>query len=325
MTTPPRSFEGPFVFINRDATNIKLRSADEAYAIGSHVSGRYTRWSKTSRLRDPNTGKAKLLTHSSTGDSPEDETAEDNDRAFSSQSSSPEARPQLRRSSTSQKKVVLLKASVEHRSRSQGRQFPPSLITILQNGNSDPFSASSVPITPLDNHLITTWQTILVQTVYPSEVLNKVPLISPESADMLGSPERMHFLLAWSLGLQLSAMPVSETKKRLEIKALMHKTAGLKTLQKNLPTMAKLTAIRAVWHLLGAEFYGGNSVAALTHFRAMITMVQSIGGLQSLPWELRKLIVVSDMTLSSMMGTKSAFNVVCLLSTLIHLFIQQLC
>lgn len=128
---------------------------------------------------------------------------------------------------------------------------------------------------------------------------------------MLACLERIHFMLAWALMLQLSAMPASQTKKDLTVKDLTHKSAGINALQNNLPTMAKLTAIRAVWHFLGAEFYGGDSDAALTHFRAMVDMVRSIGGLENLPWELRKLIVVSDMTLSGMLGNKSAFDVVC--------------
>jgi hypothetical protein len=194
----------------------------------------------------------------------------------------------------------------------------------MQHGNSDPFSASSVQITPFNNYLITTWQTIFNQTVYPREVLSKVPMTSSESADMLACPERMHFLLTWALSLQLSAMPASQTKSKLEVKNLTHKSAGMNLLKKNLPTMAKLTAIRAVWHLLGAEFYSGNTAAASTHFRAMVHMVQSIGGLKSLPWELRKLIVVSDMTLSGMLGTRSAFDVVCVISRSFHPDVETL-
>ena len=74
--------------------------------------------------------------------------------------------------------------------------------------------------------------------------------------------------------------------------------------------MAKLTAIRAVWHLLGAEFYAGNYAAAKTHFRAMVDMVKLIGGLGVLPWQLRKLIVVADMTLSGVLATRSGFDIV---------------
>lgn len=51
-------------------------------------------------------------------------------------------------------------------------------MTMLQHGNSDPFSASSVQITPFNNYLINSWQNIFVQTVYPSEVLSKVSLAS---------------------------------------------------------------------------------------------------------------------------------------------------
>ena len=313
----PKPFQGPFLFINKDATNIKQRSADEAYAIGSHVSGRYARWSKTSRLRRVDTVKSKLVTKPITPEWPERETTEDAYHTASTQPPS-STKSYVQRNSSSQTTTGSSIAISKHPRRSLVRQSSPNLMTLMQHGNSDPFSASSVQITPFNNYLITTWHTIFTQTVYPSEVLSKVPMTSSESADMLACPERIHFLLAWALMLQLSAMPASQTKNRLEVKALTHKSAGMNFLQKNLPTMAKLTAIRAVWHLLGAEFYSGNSTAALTHFRAMVNMVQSIGGLKSLPWELRKLIVVSDMTLSGMLGTRSAFDVVCVVSSSVH-------
>ena len=181
----------------------------------------------------------------------------------------------------------------------------------MQHGNSDPFSTSSVEITPLNSYLIKTWQNIFMQTVYPSSVLKIVSIPNDENADIIASPERIHFLLAWALMLQHSATPDgSQTKTQLEMAALNHKSAGMNSLRRTLPTMAKLTAIRAVWHLLGAEFYAGNYAAAKTHFRAMVDMVKLIGGLGVLPWQLRKLIVVADMTLSGVLATRSGFDIV---------------
>lgn len=313
MTTTTKPFQGPFLFINRDATNIKHRSADEAYAIGSHVAGRYTQWSKISRLRNANTTKPKVSATPITRCRSENETTGEEHETPSTQRI-PSATCNAQREIPRRKTVGSSPASPNRLLRPLVQQTHLSPVTLVQHGNSDPFSASSVEITPFNHFLITTWQSIFMQTVFPSEILQKssTSLMSynEESADMIGCAERLHFLLAWTLMLRLSSMPASQTKKQLEVEALTHKAAGMASLQKHLPTMAKLTAIRAAWHLTGAEFYSGNSAAALTHFRAMVNMVKSVGGLKQLPWELRKLVVVCDMTISGSSKIKSAFNVV---------------
>ncbi|OQV04706.1 hypothetical protein CLAIMM_09555 [Cladophialophora immunda] len=188
----------------------------------------------------------------------------------------------------------------------------PSPSTLMQHGNSDPFSASAVQITPQNHSLIATWQTIFVQTVIPSEIQKSstsLTVWNTEGIDMIECAERLHFVLAWTTLLQSTTMPTLQMKKQLMLEALSHKAAGIVTLRKNLPTLARLTAIRAVWHLMGAELYSGYLTAALTHFHAMVDLVVSGGGLDSLPWELKKLVIVSDMTMSAARKTKPTFKV----------------
>ncbi|OAP62302.1 hypothetical protein AYL99_04505 [Fonsecaea erecta] len=97
-------------------------------------------------------------------------------------------------------------------------------------------------------------------------------------------------------------------KKQLMVKAVAYKVAGIAKLRKNLPTLTNLTAIRAVWHLMGAELYNGYLTAAVTHFHAMVNLVASVGGLDSLLWELKKLVIVSDTMIASARKTKPAFE-----------------
>src|ERR1700733_11764593 len=47
----PQVFQGSFLFVNKNATNLKSRSPDEAFTIGSHVFGRYARWRKIARVK----------------------------------------------------------------------------------------------------------------------------------------------------------------------------------------------------------------------------------------------------------------------------------
>jgi len=74
------------------------------------------------------------------------------------------------------------KATSRHPLSSLVRQSCPNPTTSMQHGNSDPFSASSVQITPFSHYLITTWQTI-ADRPHPSE-LSKFPMTSSESADL---------------------------------------------------------------------------------------------------------------------------------------------
>jgi hypothetical protein len=308
MTTAT-PYQGPFLFINRDASNIKHRSPDEAYAVGSHIAARYTQWSKISRLRVSRITRPKLNTQAITRERSDNETTADEAETCWTVSNS--SATYDRQQHISQGKSVTTATQARKRAlQSLVRQTSPNPMTLMQHGNSDPFLTSSVEITPLNSYLIKTWQNIFMQTVYPSEVLKRISVTSDENADIIACPERIHFMLAWALMLQHSGMPESETKKKLEMEALNHKSAGMNSLRRKLPTMAKLTAIRAIWHLLGAEFYAGNFAAAQTHFRALADMVKSVGGLGSLPWQLRKLIVVADMTLSGAVATSSGFDVV---------------
>src|SRR5271170_1491985 len=47
----PQFFQGNFLFVNKNATNLKSKSPDEAFTIGSHIFGRYARWRKVARVK----------------------------------------------------------------------------------------------------------------------------------------------------------------------------------------------------------------------------------------------------------------------------------
>lgn len=306
---PTHSYKGPFLFVNKNPANLKDRSTDEAFAIGSHVSGPYTKWHKSARVRTLLPSEPTLRTEA------RQETILEKEELkkcieISSTQSTPLASHDVRRHIPHRKVAT---ASPHRSFQTPLRRTRSNPASLVQHGNSDPFSAAPVEITPLNHFLLTTWQGIFWQTVLPSELLQMVPMptiICNEGIDFISSAEKMHFQLAWTLSLQLSAMPDSQAKKTLEVEALVHKAKGMNKIQKTLPTLPKTTAIRAIWHLMGAEFYSGNSTAALTHHRALVALVKSAGGLASLPWDLMKLVAVADMTLSQFANRRSLFDVV---------------
>ncbi|KAK5045691.1 hypothetical protein LTR84_009060 [Exophiala bonariae] len=185
--------------------------------------------------------------------------------------------------------------------------------TLIQHGNSDPFSASPIRITPRYHSLISTWQSVFTQTIIPSgsqKTATTLMAWENEGIEMIKCAEQLHFILAWTSLLQSFTMPASQLKEQLRMQSLAHSTAGIASLRKNLPTMAKLRTLRAVFHLMGADLYSGYLPAAVSHFHALVDIVMSIGGFNHLPWETQRYIVISDLTISAAIkDTKPVFGV----------------
>jgi len=277
---------------NNDATNMQCGDAEEAMAIHSQISRPYTITSRTrqatrywSETQDSGT---------STGDPGfQDLLPPDKD----------------------------VRHTLEEETEAPGGSAPPvedhtylRPNTLMQHGNSDPFSASPIRITPRHHSLITTWLSAFTQTIIPSgsqKTATSLMAWENEGMEMIECAERLHFILAWTSLLQSFTMPASQLKEQLRIQSLAHKTAGIASLRKNLPTMAKLRALRAVYHLMGAELYSGCLAAAVSHFHALVDIVMSIGGFIHLPWETKRYVVICDLTISAAIkDTKPGFDVV---------------
>jgi hypothetical protein len=350
----PQAFQGSFLFVNKNATNLKSRSPDEAFTIGSHVFGRYARWRKIARvkprrvtyfaqprlLRIPpnsndvdeekdviskaaakgatgvrNDGKQTTIPRSRTGSAPGSSTTKSAMRRPSESSTlgrNQEAEA-LQGSAGSDSEHALnpsvlpvrsTRARIEQHSELLNRSLQSSLRSPLQKGNSDPFSAAVLPITPFMASLINVWQGVYLETVWPIDAgaAWRAPALlswQNDCRDMIASKARLHGLLTWTLMLQIGSLPESPKRAELLLQFLIHKNKCLESLRRDLSQGAtNLTMVPVLWHLTGAEFYSGDLNTATVHFTALKAMVESCGGLQALPWAMRTLVVVADMTLS---------------------------
>ena len=98
-------------------------------------------------------------------------------------------------------------------------QYPPNPFTPLQKGNSDPFSAASIEITPKVNELLL-WQGVYLETVWPREAPAPLTLWKNEGQQIISSKIRFYALLAWVTNLLRAAVTDKETSLALDIQSL---------------------------------------------------------------------------------------------------------
>jgi hypothetical protein len=361
----PQDFRGNFLFVNKNATNLKSRSPDEAFTISSHVFGRYARWRKVARVKPrrvtylaqprsprnlPNsndvdeerdhTSKATAkgvsgvrhderrttIPRSRTGPVPISSTTRSATRRPSQPSAWGKTKetdaPQGFAGSESTRALDLsalsvrsTRAGMERHSELLNRSLQSSLRSPLQKGNSDPFSAAVLPITPFMAFLINVWQGIYLETVWPIDAgaAWRTPALlswQNDCRDVIGNKARLHALLTWTLMLQISSLPESSNRAKLLLQFFTHKNRCLESLRRDLSQGAtNLAMVPVLWHLTGAEFYSGELNTAMIHFTALKTIVESCGGLQALPWAMQKLVIVADMTLSPVRMEPLLFSV----------------
>lgn len=350
----PEVFQGSFLFVNKDASNLKSRSSDEAFTIGSHVCGKYARWRKVARVKPrkvthfgqpripcnpfnvneerdggvqvlqralshachrradtvPVSGAARSVTKTL---SPRWLSVTDKEAADETQRSGMYLSPHVPESD--RRTVRLIRDSVNQYSELSDRRLWPNPRNVLQKGNSDPFSAAVLPITPTMSSLISVWRGVYLETVWPVDAgatSRKPALLSwrNDCQDTIANKARLHGLLMWTLMLQISSLPESPYRSELLLEYLVHKSGCLESLRGDLSQgVSHLTMVPALWHLTGAEFYAGDVRTATVHFSALKAMVESCGGLGALSWAMQKLVIVADMTLSQVKMGPLLFSV----------------
>lgn len=343
----PQFFQGNFLFVNKNATNLKSRSPDEAFTIGSHIFGRYARWRKVARVKPRrvtyfaqpvtkaaakgatavrNDERRTTTPRSRTSPAPVSSTTRSTMRRPSEPSTvgrnqEVEA-PQGSAGSDSKHAldpcalaVRSTRARLKQHSELLNRSLQASLRSPLQKGNSDPFSAAVLPITPFMAFLINVWQRVYLETVWPidASAASRAPALlswQNDCRDVIANKARLHALLTWTLMLQISSLPKSSNRAELLLEFFIHKDKCLESLRRELSQgVTHLNMVPVLWHLTGAEFYSGDLNTAIVHFSALKSMVESCGGLQALPWAMQKLVVVADMTLSQVKMEPLLFSV----------------
>jgi hypothetical protein len=184
----------------------------------------------------------------------------------------------------------------------------PHPMSLVQRGNTDPFSALPMKITSWNHSLIEIWKTTFTQSMVPSALQTSstsLEVWSNEGKEMTQCLDGLSLILAWTSMLRSFAMPKSPLKDRIQVDALAYKAVGLAMLRKGLSPMSKFAAIRAMFHAQGAEWYSGDIPAAMTHFNAIIKTTRSVGGPNNLPWDVRLMVIISDISMFAGGGIKA--------------------
>ena len=350
----PDVFQGDFLFVNKNATNVKSRSPYEAFTIGSHVCGQYARWRKVARVKPrgithiPQSELMRIRRNPNDVKGDKDRTAditvdefsnrrdyERENRAIRSRSSLTQlssissstmrgssksviseaneeaetARPAVKHlsdhltdSNAEASRLVRLRPK-EH-SEVSHRTLWPSPRTILQKGNSDPFSAAVLSITPARSFLMNIWEDVYLGIIWPvdADVALRAPALiawQNDARDVVASKARLQGLFTWTLMLQICSLPESSNRSKMLTEYLVHKKKCLESLRWDLSQgESLLNIVPVLLHLAGAEFYAGDLSVAMIHFTAAKAMVESCGGLRALPWALQSLVIFADMALS---------------------------
>lgn len=147
----------------------------------------------------------------------------------------------------------------------------PPLPLSRMHGNSDPFSAAAIIITPTAHQLLQFsyhWQLFLDYPVWASELYNDVAIQKQQDHIrlLLGDPAALHCLLA-------SGYYISSQLSLGNLNALAHKTTAIGLVRQRLAAGSMMNVAHAIYQLLALELFCGEYKAAARHLEALRTIV----------------------------------------------------
>lgn len=312
-------FTGKPIFIVKNTENFHQKDRRQSDIIASHVSGPYKRWHRLERLRRPRKGNhipksdssqppvtqpgprdPDTVTYSSSNYTtvvgPINESSQHLDRHTSlrESKSDPEesnqaaastkvSRCQTRKGDPGSKKVV----------------YNPAPTTILQKGNSEPFSATAIPLTPetVDFfYFVKVWRQ---KIIWPSETKirgSRGPLEAANWAshrETISEPSSMHSLLAY--GWSWRALLEPDRAALYKEKATQHSIRGIHDLRlfisSNPPAEHLGPALEATMYLGCFEAHRDNMPNVILHRSASKRIIDLMGGLNALSWYHQEIVI----------------------------------
>ncbi|KAK5296273.1 hypothetical protein LTR43_002825 [Exophiala xenobiotica] len=258
------SYTGKFTFINAGAENLSRRP-EEDFQVFSHVSRTYRKWSKdqrNKRLKTPrlSSSLAAPLTHSGV-------VCQIRQTESALQSNSP-TQPETQN------------LARDGELRPEDRSLVPSPCNLLGKGNSDPFNAATIRITPTAHELLFLASQFFVFWAWPASVSKVFLRMAKEDfltdlQDSLSHDAHLHTILAAGAYVKESSCDLAKTSTPQ--RAIQHKIHAMTSLRKTLAKHSWPTAnntLITVLGLLSLEFWAGNYQAADLHHRAAREFVQ---------------------------------------------------
>lgn len=168
-----------------------------------------------------------------------------------------------------QKTIVQKLPAPNHKQPSKANSTPLPLSRL--HGNSDPFSAAAITITPTAHQLLQFsyhWQLFLDYPVWASELYNDVAFKKQQDhiRMLLGDPAALHCLLA-------SGYYISSQLSLGNLNALAHKTTAIGLVRQRLAADSMMNVAHAIYQLLALELFCGEYKAAARHLEALRTIL----------------------------------------------------
>ena len=197
-------------FINKDQSNIAIRNKEDGWQIRSHATV-HSRPSKSSQPSPPSVAASKQLIKPRP-------------------SSRPGNKPQIiawRLGAPPRSGAARIKSTKPDDQQEQRLRVREGLasyrsdpLSLLQRGNSDPFSAAAIEITPSVNDLVRVWKGVFLETVWPREAPSPPSVWGVEGQQIISSKIRLNALLVWVTSLVRAAVSDRDTQHALEIQSL---------------------------------------------------------------------------------------------------------
>lgn len=164
---------------------------------------------------------------------------------------------------------------------------------------SDPFSTTPIKLTGLDHDIIRTFRALFLHSLWPINLgTDCSPILEgweQQTSTALTSKSCTNALLFTSTIWTRSKYIDQAHRSTFKVKSIKHQVASLESLRVELDyDRPKLSSIIAIVLLSVGLAISGDNAAGAIHFRGLRPLVEAYGGLLSLPYPVRAMILSSD-------------------------------
>ena len=172
--------------------------------------------------------------------------------------------------------------------------------TIEYKGNTDPFGSCAVGLQSEHIELIKVWEDHFCMCVSPRQTSRKSWLIPNqdwhvEMTALIADDVRLNAIFALALTFKVMGLPMTSYRGEILAQALEYQTKALIGIRKCAERLGNpVNMISAFLLVSSISFQFDDSSVCDTHWRAMKTLVDGIGGFRNLPPTTQKLLLQSD-------------------------------
>ena len=202
----------------------------------------------------------------------------------------------------------------------------PSSNSVISHGNSDPFLSTAIPLTAIHSDLISAWQPLFFDVVWPDPpgpglVVDRRPAMlawARQCSLTITNEAAMNGMLAMSVMIRAADSMDPVDKARRLSQGLYYKGGTVKALKRflTMPTRSQNdssneAAICAAYCLTCLNFVDGSIEEARVHLKGIKSMIDTNSGMQgvnSLTWAIKCQVVTVDLSAAQVCLQKPIFD-----------------